>query len=130
MQHFDLGVQFMKPCIGSERKMGSPNPCLNKLVASHETQKCCSVRFLCSVEELTKSVSNGLGCDLQLGIKRKSSLGLKNQRLRWITGIIFQLQHPSLLGAMSQKLLYSLISIISVLFSLNQCNIWIKGSNL
>jgi hypothetical protein len=39
----------------------------------------------------------------------------------------FHLEHPSLMGVMPQKLLYSLISRTSVLLSLKQCNIWIKG---
>jgi hypothetical protein len=130
MQHLDLGVQFIKPCLGSGWTMWSHSPCLNKIATSHGTQKCCSVRFLCPEEELDKSPRNGLGCHLQLGIKRKPRLGLRNRRLRWITGIGFQLEHPSLSGAMPRKLLYSLISRISVLLSLKQCNIWIKGSNL
>jgi hypothetical protein len=46
----------------------SPLPCLNKLAASHGTQKCFSVRFLCPGEELAKSPRNSLGCDLKLGI--------------------------------------------------------------
>jgi hypothetical protein len=48
--------------------MLSPIPCLNNLATSHETQKCCYVRFLCPKEELVKSLQNGLGCELQLGI--------------------------------------------------------------
>jgi hypothetical protein len=35
--------------------MWSPIPCLNNLVASHGTQKCCSVRFLSPKEVLAKS---------------------------------------------------------------------------
>jgi hypothetical protein len=91
---------------------------------------CRALRFLCPEEELDKSPRNGLGCHLQLGIKRKPRLRLRNRRLRWITGIGFQLENPSLSGAMPQKLLYSLILRISVFLSLKQCNIWIKGSNL
>jgi hypothetical protein len=59
----------MKPSLVSRSIMWSPSPCLNKLATSHKTQKCCSVRFLCPEEELAKSPRNGLGCDLQLGIK-------------------------------------------------------------
>jgi hypothetical protein len=40
------------------------------------------------------------------------------------------LVYYTLLGAMPQKLLYSLILRTSVWISLRQCNIWIKGSNL
>ena len=106
--------------------MWSPSPCLNKLAMSHGTKKCCSVRFLYHEEELAKSHRNGLGCDLQLGISRKPRVGLRNHRLQWITRIRFQLIHPSLPGAMPQKLFYSLISRTSVLLSLKQCIIWIK----
>jgi hypothetical protein len=110
--------------------MWAHSPCLNKIEASHGTQKCCSVRFLCPEEELDKNARNGLGCHLQLGIKQKLRLGLMNRRFRWIIGIGFQLYHLSLSGSMPQKFLYSLISRISILLSLKQCNIWIKGSNL
>jgi hypothetical protein len=130
MQHLDLGVQFIKPCLGRGWTMWSHIPCLNNIAASQGTQKCCSVRFLCPEEELDKSPRNGLGCYLQLGIKRKPRLGLRNRRLRLITGIIFQLEHPSLSGSMPRKLFYSLILRISVFLSFKQCNIWIKGSNL
>ena len=85
---------------------------------------------LCPEEELAKNIRNGLGCDLQLGIKQKLRLGLRNHRLRWINRIGFKLEYPSLSGAMPQKLLYSLILRTSVFLSLKQCNIWIKGSNL
>jgi hypothetical protein len=76
---------------------------------------------------IAKSPRNGLGCDLQLGIKRKMRFGLSNHRIRWIAGIIFQLDHPSLLGAMPRKLVYSLILRTSVFLSFKQCIIWIKG---
>ena len=117
----------MKPSLERGWIICSPIPCLNNLSASRITQKCCSIRFLCLEEELDKSPRNGLGCHLQLGIKRKPRLGLRKLQLRWISRIRFQLEHPSLLGAMPRKLLYSLISITSVLLSLKQCNIWIKG---
>jgi hypothetical protein len=46
-------------------------PCLKTLVTSHKTHKCCSVSLLCPERELAKTPRNGLGCDLQLGIKQK-----------------------------------------------------------
>jgi hypothetical protein len=79
---------------------------------------------------IAKSPRNGLGCDLQLGIKQKPRLGLRNRRIRWILGIGFQIEHPSLLGSMPRKLIFSLILRTSVFLSLKQTNIWIKGSNL
>jgi hypothetical protein len=125
MQHLDLGVQFMKPCLGRGWKMWSPSPCLNKHAKSHGAQKCFSVRLLC----LEESTRNGLGCDLQLGIKRKSRLRLKNRRLQWIPGIGFQIENPSLSDSMPRKFIYSFILRTSVLLSLKRINIWIKGSN-
>jgi hypothetical protein len=80
--------------------MWSPSPCLNKNAKFHGTQKCCSVRLLFPEEKLAKSPQNGLGCNLQLGIKKKTRLRLRNCRLQWITGIGFHLEHPSLPGAM------------------------------
>ena len=130
MQHLDLGVQFMKPCFWSGWKMWSHIPCLKKHAKSHGAERCCSVRLLCPEEELPRVPENGLGCDLQLGIKWKPRLGLRNHQLWWIPGIGFQLENPSLLGAVPWKLLYSLISRTSVFLSLKQSNIWIKGSNL
>jgi hypothetical protein len=59
----------MKPCLESGWIIWSPIPCLNKLGASHGTQKCFSVSLLYPEWELAKSPRNGLGCDLQLGIK-------------------------------------------------------------
>jgi hypothetical protein len=82
--------------------MWSHSPFLNNTVASHGTQKCCSVRFLCLEEELDKSPRNGLGCHLQLGIKIKPRLGLRKLQLRWITQIGFKLENTSLSGAMPQ----------------------------
>ena len=120
----------MKPSLVSRSIVFSPSPCLNKLASSHGTQKIFSIRILCPEEESAKSPGNGLGCDLQLGISQKSRLGLRNHHLHWIPDIGFQLDHPSLSGYMPRKLLYSLISRISVLLSLKQCNIWIKGPNL
>jgi hypothetical protein len=79
---------------------------------------------------IAKSPRNGLGCDLQLGLKRKSRLRLRNRQIRWIPRIRFQLEHPSLLGAMPRMLLYSLSSRASVFLILKQTNIWIKESNL
>ena len=35
MQHLDLGVQYMKPCLRRGWTMWSPSPCLNKLAKSH-----------------------------------------------------------------------------------------------
>jgi hypothetical protein len=69
--------------------MWSPSPCLNKLATSNGTQKCCSVGLLYPERELVKSPQNGLGCDLQLGIKQKSRLILRNRHLCWIPGIGF-----------------------------------------
>jgi hypothetical protein len=70
------------------------------------------------------------GMQLATGNKMKTETRIEEPSTRWITGIGFQLEHPSLPGSMPQKLLYSLISRTSVLLSLKQCNIWIKGSNL
>jgi hypothetical protein len=72
---------------------------------------------------IVKSPRNGLGCDLQLGIKRKPRLGLRNRRLQWIPGIGFQLENPSLQGSIPRKFLYLLISRTRVLFSFKQTNI-------
>jgi hypothetical protein len=52
--------------------MWSPSPCLNKLATSHETQKCCSVRFLCPKEELAKSPLKWFGMRLATGHKMKT----------------------------------------------------------
>jgi hypothetical protein len=59
----------MKPCLRSGWKKLPPSPCLKELATSHRTKKYYSVRFLCPEEVLAKSLQNGLGCDLQLGIK-------------------------------------------------------------
>ena len=69
--------------------MWSPIPCLNKLATSHGTQKCFPISLLCPEKELSKSPRNGLGCDLQLGIKQKPRLRWSNRRLCWIPGIVF-----------------------------------------
>jgi hypothetical protein len=83
MQHLNLGVQFIKPCLENGQTMCSHSLCLTKIAVSHGTKKCCSVRFLCPKEEFDKSPRNGLGFHLKMGIKRR------NRRLRWITGIGF-----------------------------------------
>jgi hypothetical protein len=59
----------MKPCLESGWIIWSPSPCLNNLASSHGTQKIFSISLLCPERELAKSPQNGLGCDLQLGIK-------------------------------------------------------------
>jgi hypothetical protein len=61
--------------------MCSHSPCLNNIAASHRIKKCFSVSFLFPEEELEKSAQNGSGCHLQLGIKIKLRLGLRNRRL-------------------------------------------------
>jgi hypothetical protein len=66
--------------------MWSHIPCLNNISSSHGTQKCCFVRFLCPKEELDKSPRNGLGCHLQLGIKRKPRLRLRNRDFDGLLG--------------------------------------------
>jgi hypothetical protein len=51
--------------------MWSPIPFLNKLATSHETQKCCSVRFICPEEGLVESLK-WLGMRLATGHKMKT----------------------------------------------------------
>jgi hypothetical protein len=54
MQHLDLGVQFMKPCLRRGWTMWSPNPCLKNHANSHGAKKCFSVRILCPEDELPR----------------------------------------------------------------------------
>jgi hypothetical protein len=105
--------------------MWSPIPCLKMLATSHRTQKCCCISHLCPKEELAKSLRNCLGCDLQLGIKGKLRVILRNHHLHWIPNIGFQLEHPSLLGPIPQKLFFLSILRTRFLPSKKQCNIWI-----
>jgi hypothetical protein len=70
------------------------------------------------------------GMRLATGHKMKNETRIEKPSTLMISRIIFHLEHPSLLGAMPQKLIYSLISRTSVLLILKQTNIWIKGYNL